>query len=123
MLNKAIEKLKTEIDGNKNNPYIQVVGEFLLQHLHDNPSSAEKITQEVKTIGKSLDEMEKAAKKKKVGNCAVLTDQEGFKAVLEYFGIDPAVSVIGIKPQEHIVQAPIVEHKKSKIEFDIELDF
>lgn len=34
MLNKAIEKIKVEIDSNKNNSYIQVVGEFLLQYLN-----------------------------------------------------------------------------------------
>ncbi|GCD13177.1 Cas9 inhibitor AcrIIA9 family protein [Clostridium tagluense] len=123
MLNKAIEKLKAEIDGNKNNPYIHVVGEFLLQHLQDNPSNAEKVVQVGKTIGQSLNEMKKAAEKKKVGNCAVLTDQEGFKVVLEYFGIDAAVSTVGVKPQEHIVQAPIAQDKKTNIEFNVELDF
>lgn len=123
MLNKAIEKLKAEIDGNKNNPYVQVVGEFLLQHLQDNPSNSEKIVQEGKTIGESLSEMRKVAEKKKVGNCAVLTDQEGFKVVLKYFGIDAAVTVTGVKPQEHMVQAPIAQDKKTNIEFNVELDF
>jgi hypothetical protein len=123
MLAKAIEKLKAEIDGNKNNPYVQVVGEFLLQHLQENPSNAEKIFQEDKTIGKSLSEMEKAAKKKKVGNCAVLTDQEGFKVVLEYFGIDAAVLGTGVKPQEHMVQAPIAQDKNPNVDFNVELDF
>ena len=123
MLNKAIEKLKTEMDSNKNNSYIKVVGEFLLQHLQDNPSNAEKVVQVGKTIGQSLNEMKKAAEKKKVGNCAVLTDQEGFKVVLEYFGINAAVSVVGVKPQEHIVQAHIAQDKKTNIEFNVELDF
>ena len=122
MLNKAIEKIKGEMDSNKNNSYIQVVGEFLLQHLQDNPSNAEKIVQVGKTIGQSLNEMKKAAEKKKVGNCAVLSDQEGFKVVLEYFGIDIAVSETRVKPQEHIVQVPVQE-KKSDIEFNVELDF
>lgn len=123
MLNKAIKKIKAEIDSNKNNSYIQVVGEFLLQHLQDNPTNAEKVVQVGKTIGQSLNEMKKAAEKKKVGNCAVLSEQEGFKVVLEYFGIDAAVSEVGVKPQEHIVQAPIAQVKKPNIEFNVELDF
>lgn len=87
----AISKIKTEMDGNKNNPYIQVVGGFLLQHLDANPAAAEKILAADKTIAKSLDAMRKEAEKKKVGNCAVLTDQEGFEVVLKYFGIEGAV--------------------------------
>jgi hypothetical protein len=121
MLNKAIGKIKAEIDGNKNNPYIQVVGDFILQHLQGNPSNAEKIVQEGKTIGKSLDEMKKAAEKKKVGNCAVLTDQEGFNIVLKYFGIEETTPGVIAKPVE-VVQIPTVKDK-NPIEFNVELDF
>jgi len=121
MSNKAIQKLKAEMDSNKNNSYIQVVGEFLLQHLQDNPSNAERIIQEGKTIGQSLNEMKKAAEKKKVGNCAVLSDQEGFKVVLEYFGIKGAVSSVIPKPIEVIKVNAALD--KKPIEFNIELDF
>lgn len=79
------------MEENKTNSYIQVVGEFLLKHL-ENPGSAERILAQEKTIGKSLDEMRKEAEKKKVGNCAVLTDAEGFAVVLRYFGIEPAAA-------------------------------
>lgn len=88
MIHEAKQKLKTEMDQNLNNPYIQTVGGYLLQHLEQNPAAAEKIMQTDKTIAKSLDEMKKEAEKKKVGNCAVLTDQEGFAIVLKYFGVD-----------------------------------
>ena len=82
MLKNAISKIQSEMDKNVNNPYVQVVGGFLLQHLKSNPESSEKIMAADKTIAKSLDEMRKAAEKKRVGNCAVLTDQEGFSVVL-----------------------------------------
>ena len=55
-MNNAITKLKSEMDANENNSYIQV----------------EKIMAADKTIAKSLDAMKKEAEKKKVGNCAVL---------------------------------------------------
>jgi hypothetical protein len=87
MLNQAIQKIQTEMDQNTNNAYIQEVGKFLLQHLESNPGSAEKILTQDKTIGKSLSEMRKVAEKKKVGNYAMLTPQEGFEMVMKYFGI------------------------------------
>ncbi|RJQ25544.1 MAG: hypothetical protein C4589_11130 [Peptococcaceae bacterium] len=90
MLENAISKIRTEMNQNANNPYIQVVGGFLLQHLETCPVSAEKIMATDKTIAKSLDEMRKVANKNKVGNCAVLTDAEGFAVVLKYFGIEEA---------------------------------
>lgn len=121
MLKNAIDKLSHEMDQNKNNSYVQVVGGFLLQHLNSNPIAAEKILQEEKTISKSLDEMKKAAEKKKVGNCAVLTDQEGFAVVVKYFGIEENASAA----------APLIESlktvtleavKKPSVDFDIDLD-
>lgn len=78
MLEEAKKKLQKEIGENAGNPYIQVVGQFLLQHISAHPEDAEKILQKDKTISKSLNAMRKEAEKKKVGNCAVLTDQEGF---------------------------------------------
>ena len=87
MLQKVIAKLKSEMDKNSNNPYIQVVGSFLFNYLESSPEAAEKILTEDKTIIKSLDAMKNEASKKKIGNCAVLTDQEGFDIVLKYFGI------------------------------------
>ena len=112
-MSEAINKIKTEMEANKNNSYIQVVGGFLLQHLEVNPADAEKILTDDKTIAKSLDEMSKVAQKKKVGNCAVLTNQEGFEVVLKYFGIDTKPAPTVIKPVQIV----------SKVDdFDIKLD-
>lgn len=116
MLNKAIEKLKAEMKQNGNNSYIQVVGEFLLQHLEVNPEAAENILQSEKTIGKSLNEMRKVAETKKVENCAVLTDDEGFAIVLKYFDIKGTTLIIsksGIKT---------AEVKSKNVDFNISLE-
>lgn len=113
MYQEAVSKLKTEIEQSKNNPYVQVVGNFLLDHLERNHQYAENIMTTDKTITKSLDEMQKVAAKKKVGNYAVLTDQEGFGIVLKYFGIDSATTI----------SVPTADQKsKSKVDFDISLD-
>lgn len=122
MLEKAIEKIKSEMDKNKGNSYIQVVGGFLLQYLNQNPGSAEKILQDEKTIAKSFDEMRKAAEKKKVGNCAMLTDQEGFEVVLKYFGIDGKVTVRPATAKEDKVQAIKTPEPESNADFDVKLE-
>lgn len=124
MLEKAIEKIKAEIDGNKNNPYIKVIGEFLLQHLALHNGAAEKVLQEGKTIKGSIDEMKKVAKTKAVDGCGMLTDQEGYGIVLKYFDIKFAPITVTQMPTEAIkAQAPVVQSKKSGIEFNVELDF
>lgn len=117
---KAIEKLKSEMTKNTNNSYVQVVGSFLLQHLSENPQDAEKVLGKDKTIAKSLNEMRKVAGKKKVGNCAVLTDQEGFSVVLKYFNIEgkPAAPVNSISP----IPASEPEPTKPTTSFDVQLE-
>lgn len=89
MLEKAKEKLRTEMEQNKDNGYIQFIGQALLDHLRNAPGAAEAILTEGKSIAKSLDAMEMAARKKpRKGNCVMLTPDEGMKIILEYFGIN-----------------------------------
>jgi hypothetical protein len=121
MLEKAIRKIETEMDQNKKNSYVQIVGGFLLQHLNNNPEAAEKMLQEGKTLVKSLDEMKKAAEKKRVGNCAVLTDEEGFAVVLQYFGVD-GKELVETPKDKNVVQFPAPAVKRSSVDFDVDLD-
>lgn len=119
MLKEAILKIKTEMDKDDKNPYIQVVGQFLLKYLEEDPDSAEHILAEDKTISKSLDEMRKVAEKNRVGNCAVLTDQQGFEVVLGYFGIkDKKVS----KELSKNIKAPENNQEGTTGDFDVKLE-
>lgn len=118
---KAIEKLQSEMTKNTANSYVQVVGGFLLQHLNENPQDAEKILVAEKTIGKSLEEMRKEASKKKVGSCAVLTDQEGFAVVLKYFGIKAIAPTSAPKAPTPEIHSAIAG-SKPVIDFDIKLE-
>ncbi|UNC91677.1 Cas9 inhibitor AcrIIA9 family protein [Candidatus Contubernalis alkaliaceticus] len=93
-MEKALEKLKTEMDGDKNNKYVQVVGEFLIEYLNNNPQAAEQILAEGKTIKGSLVEMKEEARKHQVDGCGVLTDQEGFEVALKYFEIEQGAPVV-----------------------------
>ena len=110
MLDKARSKIKAEMEHNSNSTYIKVVGNFLLQHLEAHPDAAEKILVEDKTITKSLAEMRKVAEKQKNGNVAVLTDQEGFAVVLQYFGITTAPVKTELVPE------------KATVDFDVRLE-
>lgn len=121
MLEKAVEKLRNEMSKNNNNAYIQVVGDFLLQHLKKNPEAAEQILAEDKTIIKSLDEMKKAAEKKKVGNCAVLTDQEGFEIVLKYYGMKTKKNST-ISTVSTTTTADAKPEAKTRTNFDVRLE-
>jgi len=115
MRTEAIAKLKLEMDGNLNNPYIQVIGGYLLQYLDMNPVAAEKLLAADKTISKSLEAMKTEAQKKQHGGMALLTDVEGYAIVLKYFDIDgaPVVAAVPVAP---IVKTP------AAADFDINLD-
>lgn len=87
MFDKAIDKIRDEMAVKADNPYIQYVGRYLTDHLQRHPEDAAAILTEGKTIEKSMKEMEKYARDHKSGNCAVVSDQDGFRIVMEYFGI------------------------------------
>ncbi|MEN6325818.1 MAG: hypothetical protein ABFD18_06390 [Syntrophomonas sp.] len=120
MLEQAINKIKTEMDKNKNDSYIQVIGEFLLQQLKVNPVAADKIMAADKTIAKSIDAMATEARKKAKGNRAMLTDAEGYAIVLKYFGIEGPVNV----PVAPVTtpQADPVPEKKADVGFNVKLE-
>lgn len=120
MFDQAIQKIKTEMDQSKNDAYIQVIGEFLLQHIEANPAAAEKILTKDKTIAKSIDEMATKARKKAKGNRAILTDAEGYAVVLKYFGIDDPVTMPAA-PASKPKPGPVPE-KNASVEFNVRLE-
>lgn len=120
MLNAASNKIQDEMTQNQQNQYIQGVGQFLLGHLATHPEDAEKIMDQDKTIGKSLSEMERVARTKKSGNCAVLSDAEGFTVVLKYFGIESAL-IIGVDYGKGELVSAITPQKPA-VGFDVNLD-
>lgn len=115
----AIAKIKTEINGDKKNPYIKLIGEFLIRHLEANPDDAEKVMATDKTIAKSLDAMKAEAKKKQQNGMAMLTDAEGFAIVFKYFGIKGEVAAPVVASVSNPVPATPAS---SKLSFDVKLD-
>lgn len=113
----AVMKLRDEMAENSKNPYIQLIGDYLLQHLQQHPEATELILAKDKTIKGGLDAMKAEARKRQVDGCAMLTDEEGYTVVLRYFGLDPKVAA---------KKAPVAPAarpvKPSGIEFDVNLD-
>lgn len=86
-MEQAIAKLQAEMEGAKDNAYVQLIGNFLLQYIEGAPDAAGKVVAEGKTLKGSLSAMKSEAKKKAVDGMAMLTDAEGYGAVLKYYGI------------------------------------
>ena len=85
---RAIAKIDAEIEKEKGNRILEIIGEFLINLATANPDAAEKLLDEKKNLKGAYDAMYKEARKKQYNHCAVLTDEEGFEIVCEYFGID-----------------------------------
>lgn len=89
MLADAIQRIENEIDSEKNNPNIKVIGEFMIQYIHQNPSAADVVCTNGKFLSGAYKAIEDYARKKpRHGNCVAVAPDEGFEQVLKYFGIE-----------------------------------
>lgn len=109
-MEKAIEKLQKEMEANAQNPYVQLIGNYLIAHLESKPEHAENLMDESKTILKSLDAMQRYAGTKRVGNYAIVSDEEGFQVVLQYFGCWEG-EMLEIPPEP---QRPVINHTPTR---------
>lgn len=114
--NKAIAKLDAEMEKEKRNHAIAVIGEYLINLVTACPEIAGKLADSKNTLAGAYEAMRTEARKKKYNNCAVLTDEEGFEIVCEYFGIGyqpPGADKIAKQAAQPAKMAPAL---------DIELD-
>ncbi|GMQ56758.1 hypothetical protein AN1V17_11520 [Vallitalea sediminicola] len=104
MLKEAISKLKQEIETNPKNAYIKYVGDYLVDYIKKNSQHAENIMRKENSITGSLEHMKKEAQKKAENGIAMLTPEEGFKAVLDYYKINepPVLKVVSIQKKINI---------------------
>lgn len=116
VLEQAVAKLKAEMDANKNNAYVQGVGQQLIEYVQDNPSVSANLIDAKKSIQGSYTEMEKLAKQKKGTGTVMFTPQKGFEVIMKYFGIKEAVMVkvmpsatAPASPVEKVKPAPVIQ--------------
>jgi len=85
----AKEKIEKEILESKDDSNIKMIGNYLLGLLESGGNDAsDMIMTETKSIKGSLEVLKKKARAIAVGGCAMMTDEEGFKVIREYFGIN-----------------------------------
>ena len=113
---RAIAKIDAEIEKEKRNRAIAVIGEYLINLATAHPEVAEKLADTNKTLAGAYDAMYKEARKKQYNHCAVLTDEEGFEIVCEYFGIDYQPS--GMDK----TKKPMMPEAKTAAVLNVELD-
>lgn len=118
MLEKANEKLTNEMAANANHPYVQAIGQYLLNHLEAKPEHAENILAEDKTVLKSLEVMRRfAEQKRRFGNMAMLTDPEGYAIVLQYFGCWEGEPIeIPPEPERPVYQPPVQRAPRTDVQ-------
>lgn len=90
MIELVFEKINTEKAENGENAYIQVIGDFLINLVKENPQHAGKIMETSKSIKGSLEFMKSKAKAVEKNGMAMFTPDEGYKIIKEYFGITEA---------------------------------
>lgn len=78
----AVGKLTVEKE--KANVYEKVIADYLLANCGDE-GLARAVRKKGKTIQDALKTMERAAKKEKIGNVAILTDKQGYAIVKRYY--------------------------------------
>jgi hypothetical protein len=89
MLQEALRKLQLEVSDGKKGSYVAPVGSMLMDHVRKHPEHAPAICTEGKTIAGGIKAMEDVARKRQSGgSSAYISDEEGLRIVLRYFGID-----------------------------------
>ena len=111
IIEQAIEKVKEEMK----NSSLKIIGEYVLKHLEVNKNAAKNIVEGKKNLKGSIDAMRREAEKVKVGNMAILTEEEGFKIVDKYFGF------VGVQEEMEVREAP-KEELKTKKKFSMGLE-
>lgn len=112
---RAIAKIDAEIEKEKGNRILEIIGEFLINLVTANPDAAEKLLDEKKNLKGAYEAMRNEARKYQKDGCAVLTDDEGFEVICGYYGLEYYSGGGKIVPEK----APDV---KAATALDIELD-
>ncbi len=88
MREKIIDAFEKECEKNVNDMTARTICDYIVERLDGQSEKVlKKIVEDKLTIKGAIGKMKEAAKKVAVGNCGVLTDEEGFEIVSKYFGL------------------------------------
>lgn len=82
MIQKAVEKIKNQAG---TNPVLKKIGDHLVQFMKKEPSFAEKILDENKSMSEMLKYIMSEARKQATGNAACIADDEVYGWAVHYF--------------------------------------
>lgn len=85
-IEKAIEKINTEMQKNPADVYTEIIGQYIIDRCED-LAVADKVAADGKALKGAMDAVMKKASAAKKGNVAVLTPAVVFGEVDKYFGI------------------------------------
>lgn len=99
MYEEAKKQLREEMEKSKD-PYIKVIGEYILQNIEVNKKTAELIVEGKKSLEDSMKVVKAVAREKAVNGCAVMEDEEVFKLVRKYYEFDGVQTQIAAEVRE-----------------------
>lgn len=82
----AIEKINAEMQKRPDDLYMEIVGHYIIDRCGEDEACEKKAADSGKSLAGAMAAVRNAAKKKAVGNCAVLTPGEVFSMIDKYFG-------------------------------------
>lgn len=126
MREKALAKLDKEMAENKD-LYSQALGNMLKEQVKNSDEAAGIIANTDITIASSLEVVKVEAKSKAVNGCAVLTDEEVYKIVLNNYGIKTRKKVkqeVKKEVSERVEKAPetVLDVEATEEELDLSFD-
>ena len=120
MKEKAIEKIKKEMDKNIGNLYIQVIGDYLLKQIELNKEAMKKICSEKNSIGKSIKEIEKLARKSTANGNLEISENGLFKIIREYYKFEAVQERFLALEMDEILQKLEEEESNKRVNVESE---
>lgn len=123
MLEKAISKIKEEIEKTKD-INTKAIGKYLLTQIETNEEAIKNIYDGKKTLKECSKKVVEVARKKAINGCAILSDEEVYKIVRDYFEIKVIQNKILQVEVEEIKEDHGIENKpnSSKESFNVSLE-
>lgn len=87
MIEEAVKKIKEEMEKNKAT-YIQAIGNYVLTQIEINDKAAKEVVEGKRTLKDALKKVKVKARGKAVDGCAILSDEEVYEVVREYYGFE-----------------------------------
>lgn len=123
MLEKVISKIKEEIEKSKD-INTKAIGKYLLTQIETNEEAIKNIYDGKKTLKECSKKVVEVARKKAINGCAILSDEEVYKIVRDYFEIKVIQNKILQVEVEEIKEDHGIENKpnSSKESFNVTLE-